>query len=143
MSVPFHAIYLSWDFLTSFHLSLLSIKAVLYIFSSLPEEPATYLHPRCRVPKLEYPSSEYFSYAVIWKCFFRLFHSPLVIFHTDDLKFIKRTSGTARVVQQFSTAFSAGRDPGVPGSSPTSGSLHGACFSLCLCLCLCVCVCLS
>ena len=25
---------------------------------------------------------------------------------------------------------------GVPGSSPTSGSLHGACFSLCLCLCL-------
>ena len=27
-------------------------------------------------------------------------------------------------------------DPGVPGSSPTSGSLHGACFSVCLCLCL-------
>ena len=23
-----------------------------------------------------------------------------------------------------------------PGSSPTLGSLHGACFSLCLCLCL-------
>ena len=28
-----------------------------------------------------------------------------------------------------------GCDPGDPGSSPTSGSLHGACFSLCLCLC--------
>ena len=33
-------------------------------------------------------------------------------------------------------AFGPGRDPGVPGSSPTSGSLQGACFSLCLCLCL-------
>ena len=32
-------------------------------------------------------------------------------------------------------AFGPGRDPGVPGSSPTSGSWHGACFSLCLCLC--------
>ena len=33
-------------------------------------------------------------------------------------------------------AFGPGHDPGVPGSSPTSGSLHRACFSLCLCLCL-------
>ena len=32
-------------------------------------------------------------------------------------------------------AFGPGRDPGDPGSNPTSGSLHGACFSLCLCLC--------
>ena len=42
-------------------------------------------------------------------------------------------------------AFGSGWDPGVPGSSPTSGSLHGACFSLCLrvwlCVCVCVCVC--
>ena len=30
----------------------------------------------------------------------------------------------------------AGCDPGYPESSPTWGSLHGACFSLCLCLCL-------
>ena len=37
-------------------------------------------------------------------------------------------------------AFGSGHDPGVPGSSPTSGSLHGACFSLCLCLCLFLCV---
>ena len=42
--------------------------------------------------------------------------------------------GAARVAQQFSTAFHLGCDPGDPGSSPTSGSLHGACFSLCLCL---------
>ena len=35
-----------------------------------------------------------------------------------------------------SAVFSPGCDPGVPGSSPTSGSLHGACFFLPLCLCL-------
>ena len=41
------------------------------------------------------------------------------------------------VAQRFSVpAFGPGRDPGVLGSSPTSGSLHGVCFSLCLCLCL-------
>ena len=34
------------------------------------------------------------------------------------------------------SAFGSGRDPGVPESSPTSGSLPGAYFSLCLCLCL-------
>ena len=32
--------------------------------------------------------------------------------------------------------FGPERDPGAPGSSPTSGSRHGACLSLCLCLCL-------
>ena len=31
----------------------------------------------------------------------------------------------------FAPAFGPGRDPGVLGSSPTSGSWHGACFSLC------------
>ena len=36
------------------------------------------------------------------------------------------------VVERLS---SAGRDPGVLGSSPTKGSLSGTCFSLCLCLC--------
>ena len=36
----------------------------------------------------------------------------------------------------FAPAFGPGRDPGVQGWSPASGSLHGACFSLCLCLCL-------
>ena len=33
-------------------------------------------------------------------------------------------------------AFGLVRGPWVPGSSPTSGSLRGACFSLCLCICL-------
>ena len=42
--------------------------------------------------------------------------------------------------QWSSAAFSPDRDPGVPGSSPTSGSLRGACFSLCLCLCLSLCL---
>ena len=45
-------------------------------------------------------------------------------------------SWAAWVAQRFSTAFSPGRDPEDSGSSPMSGSLHGACFSLCLCLCL-------
>ena len=40
-------------------------------------------------------------------------------------------------------AFRLGCDPGVPGSSPMLGSLHGACFSLCQCLCLSLSVCLS
>ena len=31
-------------------------------------------------------------------------------------------------------AFGPGRDPRVLGSSSTSGSLHGACFSLSVCL---------
>ena len=43
--------------------------------------------------------------------------------------------GDSQVPQPFNP-FSPGCDPGVPGSSPVSGSLHGACFSLCLCLCL-------
>ena len=43
--------------------------------------------------------------------------------------------GAAPVAQRFGAACSLGCDPGDPGSSPTSGSLHGACFSLCLCLC--------
>ena len=37
-------------------------------------------------------------------------------------------------------AFGPGPDPGDLGWSPTSGSLHGACFCLCLSLYLCVCV---
>ena len=36
--------------------------------------------------------------------------------------------------QRFNTNFSPGHDLGVLGLSPASGSLHGACFSLCLCL---------
>ena len=50
----------------------------------------------------------------------------------------------ARVAQQFTATFSPGHDPGAPGSSPTSGSLHGGCFSsLCLCLCFSLSLCVS
>ena len=38
-----------------------------------------------------------------------------------------RTSGR---LSGWASAFGSGHDPRVPGSSPTSGSLHGACFSL-------------
>ena len=38
------------------------------------------------------------------------------------------------------SALGSGRDPGVLGSSPTSGSLHGAYFSFCLGLCLSLCL---
>ena len=38
------------------------------------------------------------------------------------------------------SAFASGRDPRALGSSPTLGSLHGACFSLCLCLCTSLCL---
>ena len=37
-------------------------------------------------------------------------------------------------------SFGSGRDPGVLGSGPTSGSLHGACFYLCLSLLLSLCL---
>ncbi|CAD7677426.1 unnamed protein product [Nyctereutes procyonoides] len=50
-------------------------------------------------------------------------------------KILKPQEGAAWMAQQFSAAFSPGRDPGDPGSSPALGSLRGACFSLCLCLC--------
>ena len=48
------------------------------------------------------------------------------------------SNGAALVAQQFSAAFSPGPDPGDLGSSPTSGFLHGACFSLCLSLSVCL-----
>ncbi|XP_038389425.1 TBC1 domain family member 1 isoform X4 [Canis lupus familiaris] len=48
----------------------------------------------------------------------------------------KTRTWAALVAQRFSVAFSPGPDPRDPGSSPTLGSLRGACFSLCLCLCL-------
>ena len=50
--------------------------------------------------------------------------------------FLNHQIWAAQVAQQFSAAFSPGPDPRNPGSSPTWGSLHGVCFSLCLCLCL-------
>ena len=49
---------------------------------------------------------------------------------------LEKKHRAALVPQRFSAACSLGRDPGDPGLSPISGSLHAACFSLCLCLCL-------
>ena len=37
-------------------------------------------------------------------------------------------------LSSLTPAFGLGHGPGVQRSSPASGSLHGACFSLCLCL---------
>ena len=48
---------------------------------------------------------------------------------------IKKALRHAWVARRLSVCFSSGRDTGVLGSSPTSGSLHGNCFSLCLYLC--------
>ena len=56
------------------------------------------------------------------------------------IEILKCPTRAALVAQQFSAACSLGRDPGDPGWSPTSGSLHGACISHCLCLCLSVCL---
>ena len=44
--------------------------------------------------------------------------------------------GGAWVAHGWVSAFGSGRDPGVLESSPASGSLWGACFSLSPCLCL-------
>ena len=45
-------------------------------------------------------------------------------------------TGDPWVAQWFSACLWPGRDPGVPGWSPPSGSRHGACFSLLLCVSL-------
>ena len=47
--------------------------------------------------------------------------------------------GTTGWLSGRASAFGPGRDPGVQGSSPISGSQRGACFS-CLCFCLSLCV---
>ena len=47
---------------------------------------------------------------------------------------LEESRRAAGMAQQFSAAFGPGYDPGDLGSSPMSGSLHGAYFSLCLCL---------
>ena len=65
---------------------------------------------------------------------YSVYHS--VVFVGDmDMLLKTNIAGAARVAQWFSAAFSTGCDPRDPGSSPTKGSLHGACFSLCLGLC--------
>ena len=63
---------------------------------------------------------------------------PVVQYNPCKLKI--HTRGAPRELSGRACAFSPGRDPGAPGSGPTSASLHGACFSLCLCLPLSVCL---
>ena len=53
---------------------------------------------------------------------------------------VQKPRGWVRLGGSAADAFGLGRDPGVPGWSLTSGSLHGAKFFLCLCLCLSLCV---
>ena len=53
----------------------------------------------------------------------------------------KKLLGMPAWLSGLVAAFSPEHGPGILGSSPTSGFLHGTCFSLCLYLCLCVCVC--
>ena len=57
---------------------------------------------------------------------------------TDQVMELTKISkeGMPGWLRGWASAFGSGHDPGVLGSSPTWGSLHGACFSLCLCLCL-------
>ena len=52
-------------------------------------------------------------------------------------------TGIPEWLSGLAPAFGPGRGPGVPGWSPTWGSLHRVGFSLCLCLYLSLCVSLS
>ena len=58
------------------------------------------------------------------------------ILSKDKYVLRKEKDGIPGWLSGLAPVFGPGRDPGVPGLSPTLGSLHGACFSLCLCLCL-------
>ena len=55
--------------------------------------------------------------------------TELELHHENEEK-----SGIPGWLSGLAPAFGPGCNPGVPGSSPTSGSWHGACFSLRLCL---------
>ena len=57
-------------------------------------------------------------------------------FKTEQVNVLKKNEGIPGWFSRLAPAFGPGRDPGVPGSSPVSGSRRGACFSLSLCLCL-------
>ena len=62
-----------------------------------------------------------------------LMHSRTLFLFLSEIKsFKKGKKGQPGWLSGFAPAFSPGHDPGVLGSSPTSGSLHGTCFSLSL-----------
>ena len=58
----------------------------------------------------------------------------IVIHNSDIEQLIKNDMGIPGWLSSLAPAFGPGRNPGVPESSPTLGSPHGACFSLCLSL---------
>ena len=60
--------------------------------------------------------------------------SSMVAFHRNGCLPRIRGVRAARVAQRFSATFGPGLILETRGSSPTSGSLHGTCFSLCLSL---------
>ena len=61
---------------------------------------------------------------------------PQVLSGVIPFRLFKSLDGQPRWLGGLAPAFGPGQDPGDPGLSPVSGSLHGACFSFCLCLCL-------
>ena len=63
------------------------------------------------------------------KYFFKKGDSPKSEIWGNQTAYENSHEGAVRVAQWFSATFSSGPDPGDPGSSPMSGSLHGACFS--------------
>ena len=63
-----------------------------------------------------------------------LLNLPLSLKGKDNFKIEKEREGIPGWLSGLVPDFSSGRGPGVLGWSPTSGSLHGACFSLCLSL---------
>ena len=72
---------------------------------------------------------------------FHLFYTMLadhlfLKYHLGNFILKTWSSGMPGWLRGWVSAFGSGCDPGVPRWSPTSGFLHGACFSLCLCLCL-------
>ena len=69
--------------------------------------------------------------------------SPMGVCYVTLLPVNQTHHRAAWVAQRFSATFSPGPDLGDPGSSPTSGSLNGACFPFCLCLCFPLSLCLS
>ena len=69
-----------------------------------------------------------------------LFASDMIIYLEAQRELTEKLLETIRrdpsVAQRFSACLQSKAMILVPGLSPTLGSLHEACFSLCLCLCL-------
>ena len=63
---------------------------------------------------------------------FKTSANSLIDFSDDNFKVRNALLGSPGGAPQFSATFSPERDPGDPGWSLASGSLHEACFSLCL-----------